>query len=269
MKDGSIYSIVCGMPRCGTRQFADFLNRDDRICIQGEIRSTLIPYISKLVLKADNEYKSGKLQKYFSKKKRYDAAVELFSLFSKGRRYKKKTALIHGFKPPGAELQHKVLCSVILPSVNKLIFFYCIRNIKDCFLSLSAMPWFRRTAEQFISRYIKSLKTAITVEQKSNNENAKTRICILNLDDFIATEEKANWIKQKLFSPLGIELSFSEAQAYINTTENRNSTMRATGTKRETVLPEAVSEIFQCKIDEINKVVADFNNIFEASLTYI
>jgi hypothetical protein len=109
----------------------------------------------------------------------------------------------------------------------------------------------------------------MTVKQNSNNKNAKTRIYILNLDDFIATEEKPTWIQQKLFSPLDVELSFSEAQAYINTTENRNSTMRATGTKRKTVLPEAVSEIFKCKIDEINNVVADFNNIFEVHLTSI
>jgi hypothetical protein len=265
MKDGSIYSIVCGMPRCGTRQFTDFLNRDDRICIQAEIRSGLIPHIYKLVMTADDEYMNGKQQKYFNEK-RYAAVVELFSFFSKGPRKFKETASFQGFKTPGAELQHKMLCSIILPSVHELVFFYCIRNIKDCYLSLAAMPWFKRTPEQFINGYIKSLKRAIRIYQDSKSDNSKTRICMLHLDDFIASAGKADWISNKLFGPLGIILSQAEAEAYIQTTENRNSTLRATGSKRETVLSENVKKIFQSKIDEVNTVVANFNDAFGANL---
>jgi hypothetical protein len=265
MSTGTIYSVICGMPRCGTRQFADFLNKEDRACIQAEIKASLIPYIYDLLMKADSEYESGKQQKHFLKK-RYEAIVELFSLFSKGARAVKPSASLHGFKTPNAEFYYEALCAMILPSFERLVFFYCIRNIKDCFLSLSAMPWFNRTPEQFISRYLKSLKTAIKIHKKTKKENSKTSIGILHLDDFIGAEDKASWLISKLYAPVEIDLPLARATTYIETTGNRNSTVRMIGTKRETELAADINNFFQTKMEEVNPIVAEFNKVFGAHL---
>ena len=265
MDTATIYSVICGMPRCGTRQFTDFLSKDERICIQGEIKTSLIPYMHDLLLRADSEYDSGKQQKYFNRK-RYDAVIQLFSLFSKGAKAVKPSASLHGFKTPNAELCYKELCSMILPSVDRLIFFYCIRHIKDCFLSLSAMPWFNRTPEQFIARYIKSLKTAIKINQKTKKERSKISIYILHLDDFIAAEDKARWLISKLYDPIGINLPLARATDYIETTGNRNSTARMIGTKRETELAPGINAFFQTQKEKVNTMIAEFNTVFGTNL---
>jgi hypothetical protein len=265
MDSATIYTVICGMPRCGTRQFTDFLSKDERICIQGEIKTSLIPYMRDLLLRADSEYDSGKQQKYFSRK-RLEAVIQLFSLFSKGAKAFKPSASLHGFKTPNAELCYKELFSMILPSVDRLVFFYCIRNIKDCFLSLSAMPWFNRTPEQFIDRYIKSLKTAIKINKKTKKESSKTSIYTLHLDDFIAAEDKAHWLISKLYAPIGIDLPLARATDYIEKTGNRNSTVRMIGTKRETELAPDINAFFQTKKEKVNTIIAEFNTVFGTNL---
>jgi hypothetical protein len=46
------FTVLCGMPRCGTRQFADFLNAHPRLCLQGEIRSGLVNTIPRPWMRA-------------------------------------------------------------------------------------------------------------------------------------------------------------------------------------------------------------------------
>ena len=225
----------------------------------------MIACMHDLVFRADKVYNTGRQQKYFVGK-RYEVISELFSLFSKGARVVKHTALVHGFKTPNAEFYHKMLCSMILPSVDRLVFLYCIRSIKDCFLSLSAMSWFNSTPEEFIDRYIKSLKTSIAIKRQTKKENSKTNIRPLHLDEFIGVEDKASWLKTKLFGAVGVELSLVQAKEYFETTDNRNATIRATGSRRETELDADTSKIFQAKMKSINSVIAEFNDVCEATL---
>jgi hypothetical protein len=261
MNTFSNYVILCGMPRCGTRQFTDLLNRDNRICLQGEIKQSMIKPIYELVKAADAAYINGTQLKYYQQKRAL-AISELFSFFSKANRIIKPEASIHGFKTPNIELLHEILTAMFTPSTNQLSYLYCIRNIKDCYLSLTSMVWFKATQEQFIARYIRSLRTAVELGQKSRIANSKTQVRILNLDEYIKETDKADWIIHRIYSQIGMHVTRERAIEIVTTTENRNATERATGKRRDNNVSSNVHEVFLTNKIAINSAVAEFNEMF-------
>ncbi|MFD2780234.1 hypothetical protein ACFS32_02845 [Novosphingobium pokkalii] len=82
------FTVLCGMPRCGTRQFADFLNAHPRLCLQGEIRSGLVNTIRATLDAGDRAYASGYAANYY-RQKRAQGVIDLFTLLSKARRISK------------------------------------------------------------------------------------------------------------------------------------------------------------------------------------
>jgi hypothetical protein len=265
MSNFSNYVILCGMPRCGTRQFADLLDRDDRVCLQGEIKQSMILPIYELVKAADAAYVDGTQLKYYQKKRAL-AVAEMFSFFSKANRNVKLEPSIHGFKTPNIEFLHEMLSAIFLPSTDRLNYLYCIRNIKDCYLSLTSMVWFNKTQEQFIARYIRSLKTAVELSNISKMDGSKVAVGILNLNSYIEAQDKADWLISRIYRPLGIDIAKEQAIKIVSTTENRNATERATGKSRPKNVTDEVHAVFLKNKNAINSAVVEFNDAFGESL---
>jgi hypothetical protein len=164
------FVVLCGMPRCGTRQFADFLNRHPRLCLQGEIRGTLLGTIRGALEAAQQAYPRGYAARAF-REKRARGVIDLFGLLSKGNRITKQGADIHGFKCPQMERQQGHITAIVRPAFKRLVWLHAIRNPVDCWLSLRAMPWFSDDPDQFVERYCSSLDYARTLAERSGGGN--------------------------------------------------------------------------------------------------
>jgi hypothetical protein len=259
------YIVLCGMPRCGTRQFSDFINRDERVCLQAEIHKPLVESVHTLVTHADKVYGAGKKSKLYTEK-RCIIVPELFGYISKVSKNTKETAVIHGFKTPGIEECHQQLSELLLPSTQKLVYLYSIRNIKDCYLSISSMSWFKSTQKRFIGKYISSLRDAIALHKSAQKKGSKIQVSALNLDDYIASNDKPAWINERLYRPVGIDISHERAAELIKTTKNTNATARITGKERPTELSLPMHLMFMANQRRINNAVRDFNATFGENL---
>jgi hypothetical protein len=260
------FAVVCGMPRSGTRQFADFLNRHPDICIQGEIRDALVPSIRDLMVAGDTTYSTGSSGKNYQVK-RAQIVVDNFSGFSKAKREVKRKSKIVGFKTPRVERRHEDLDIIVGDSFRKTEYFYCIRNVADCYLSLLSMPWFSATPSSYISNYISSLNDAVKLGRIGQRSRARVGLRVLNLDDFIRSDAKAHWISDRMFSVLPITTEQSWFDEIVANTENRNATENAVGKKRAKTLPSEALTVFQRRYSSIEKAVNRFNLAFNENLS--
>lgn len=262
MIDKNPFVIVCGLPRSGTRQFTDILNQDPRICLQAEVSPVLIPKMHDLLSAADRAYaRHSSLPGYLAK--RAEIIVQLLSGFSKGRRNIKPSAVVHGFKTPSVEKRYKTLCEMILPSYGALNFFFCVRGFTDCYLSLSSMPWFNKTPEEYTNIYVKSLATAVKIG--SLPEKAVSISC-LNLDEFITAEDKGTWLHDHLFSRVPVSISKERSGKYYSKTRNINATKRVTGEDRRNALSDSEATYFSSRLQEINQSIQAFNQHFKSAV---
>lgn len=261
------FVVLCGMPRCGTRQFADFLNRHPRLCLQGEIRGTLLGTIRGALEAARQAYPKGYAARAF-REKRARGVIDLFALLSKGNRITKQGADIHGFKCPQMERQQGHITAIVRPAFKRLVWLHAIRNPVDCWLSLQAMPWFSDDLDQFVERYCSSLDYARALAERSGAERSRTgrsgaetstTITALDLDAFIASADKPGWIGQHLFAPLDLAPSAAELARFAATTDNRNATTRATGTARPRRLAPADHARFEHHAPRLEAAIAAYN----------
>lgn len=272
------FVVLCGMPRCGTRQFADFLNRHPRLCLQGEIRGTLLGTIRGALEAAQQAYPRGYAARAF-REKRARGVIDLFGLLSKGNRITKQGADIHGFKCPQMERQQGHITAIVRPAFKRLVWLHAIRNPVDCWLSLRAMPWFSDDPDQFVERYCSSLDYARAIAERSGAERGGTEtdappvttgaptptlamgttIAALDLDAFIASADKPGWLGQHLFAPLGLAPSAAELAHFAATTDNRNATTRATGTARSRMLDPADHARFEHHAPRLEAAIAAYN----------
>lgn len=262
-----IYGVVCGMPRCGTRNFASLLNKYRHFAIQAEIPFPLLEGALKLIQNADSTFEKGnpKVPPIW-RARRYDAIAGAIMLVSKANPLVRRNAIVQGFKLPNAEFESDLLDEVLLPSVSRVHYMYCIRNPVDCYLSLSAMPWFRRTAEGYIQNYIRSLNRICDMKQKAVASGAQVSFAIFNLDTFIAAKSQARWLSQNMFAPLDVEVSPKRCQLFLESMGYINSTKQATGKDREKTLPPDAIEVFQSKKPRLRHAIAKFNAVFEEDL---
>jgi hypothetical protein len=261
-----VFVVVCGMPRSGTRQFADFLNRHTAIAVQGEIRPSLIRSIRKLLSEADAAYPSGYAAKYYHKK-RARIVADMFAGLSKGRRVSKPKAHILGFKTPLGEHYGAYVDDIVGDSFAHTSYFYCIRNIVDCYLSLIEMPWFIEGPNAYITSYINSLNNAVALQEQAAAGGSRLSIGVLNLDDFIRSDAKAAWVEARLFAPLPATLAPGWIDEIVGSTSNRNATEKATGKRRKKELTGPATEVFLHRQAEIEHAVARFNAAFSENLT--
>lgn len=260
------FVVVCGMPRCGTRQFADFMSRHTSVALQGEISNPVVPIIRKAVEAADQLYPAGYAADAIARKRPH-TIIQMFGSFSKTMPIHVPDARIHGFKSPSAELMHRDLNKLLLPSFPQIQYFYCIRNPIDCYLSLSSMPWFAMDAKDYIDRYITSISAASQIAKISSEGRRRVVISTLNLDSFIATKDKAMWLRQRVFAPLKIAPSVEWLAKITETTENRNATERVTGTRRgKSIKPEALA-VFREHEAKLQQAVDVFNATFKETLS--
>lgn len=260
------YAIVCGMPRCGTRQFTDFLNNHPNVCIQDEIGEIVLKRACELVLLADKVYLDSSARNSYLAKRR-TVVAQLLGLFTKGRIRFKEGSVVNGFKTPNVELHGLTLNAVFAPSFARLHYLYCIRNLRDCYLSLTAMPWFRLTRSEYASRYMASLSTAMDLRQASMSaDEPRFDIHILNLDAFVASENRGDWIRDCLFARAGATISDEVAADIVARTRNANSTKNKFGRKRPTTFSADDAKYFGERRTEIEEVVARFNETFGSCL---
>jgi hypothetical protein len=234
--------------------------------VQGEIRPSLIRSIRKLLSAGDAAYPSGYAARYFHKK-RARLVAELFAGLSKGRRVSKPKATINGFKTPLAEHYRTYVREIVGESFVHTNYLYCIRNIVDCYLSLIEMPWFVEGPNAYITSYINSLNDAVALQEHASTGGARLSIGVLNLDDFIRCDAKAEWVAERLFAPLPVKLEPGWIDEIVGTTDNRNATEKATGKRRKKELAGPAAEVFLHRRSEIEQAVSRFNAAFSENLT--
>lgn len=259
------FVVLCGMPRCGTRQFADFLNAHPRLCLQGEIRSALVGTIRATLEAGDRAYASGYAANYY-RQKRAQGVIDLFTLLSKTRRLSKPGADLHGFKCPQMERQSAAMTAIVRPAFRRLAWLHCIRNPADCWLSLKAMPWFADDMDRFVERYCSSLDQARAIADAAPIDGLDVTIAPLELDAFIAAADKAAWLDRHLFAPLGVTVSNEELARFVATVDNRNATERATGAARARQLCRQDHAAMAAHAARLDASIAAYNARFGAAL---
>ncbi|GHC97449.1 hypothetical protein [Novosphingobium pokkalii] len=259
------FTVLCGMPRCGTRQFADFLNAHPRLCLQGEIRSGLVNTIRATLDAGDRAYASGYAANYY-RQKRAQGVIDLFTLLSKARRISKPGADLHGFKCPQIERQSAAITAIVRPAFATLHWLHCIRNPADCWLSLKAMPWFSDSLDQFVTRYCDSLDQARAIAEAPAVEGLAVDIHALDLDAFIAAPDKPAWLGQHLFGPLDVAVAPEALARIVAGTDNRNATERATGSARPKVLSAEDHAGLRRHAGRLDDAIGAYNTRFGTAL---
>lgn len=257
------FVVLCGMPRCGTRQFADFANAHPRLCVQGEIRGSLLPVIRATLEAGAAAYPTGYSAHQF-RQKRAQGLADLLALLSKSQRIAKPGAdgdsLIHGLKCPQIERQRGLLAAIVRPAFRRMVWLHCIRNPADCWLSLRAMPWFHDDLDQFVARYCTSLAQACALaDSPATDPRFAQSVAALNLDAFIASPDRAGWLGRHLFAPLGLGPPAAELDRIVAATGNRNATSRATGTPRASRLDAADHAGFLRHAARLDEAIGAYN----------
>ncbi len=229
--------IVGGFPRAGTRQFTDIFNNHPEICIKGECWPKSFKMLANTFAQADIDHKGKRTEnKYFGE--RIYSALNAYAFISKGtnKPFNFTNKKFLGFKKPRIEI-HLNSIDKLFGNHSKIIFFYCIRNLRDNFLSENSM--FNISAERFVERTQKSLDALNEIMRRPNYN-----FHIISLDEFIQSEDKGSWLSDNLFSKLPINnLNALNCQNYLVNTSNRNATI-AKGKHRKTTLSEEFSQFF-------------------------
>ena len=229
--------IVGGFPRAGTRQFTDVLNAHPDVRVHGEIPRGTLRKVGELFVQADADY-SGRWSRQFFERRRARAALVTIAALGKGKprgpRLDVKKAVV-GFKTPWVELDHTTLR--LLFRGERPTFYYCVRNLRDNFLSARAV--LNKSPENYLGRTRQSLATALHLMDDPDFD-----LRVLSLDDFLGCEDAGTWLATNLFGALPIDgVVPGQATRYFGSTTNRNATVRKLGTRRPKTLEPAVQKL--------------------------
>lgn len=261
----SRFLVVCGMPRSGTRQFSDYLNSVSVCSIQGEINEKIIPHIYSVLKSADDAYMGSKHEGVWLEK-RPGTVFSLFSDFQKLKKFpSKKDCQMVGFKTPGIEIRYNYIKKIVGESFSQTVWFYCIRDFIDCYLSLRSMPWFNRGASQFVDKYIRSLSAAVRILDEGVHNNASF-IYPLNLSDYVVSEDKVLWVKDNIYSKIDVDISYNDIEGIILKAVNRNSGENRFGVVEKPKMSNEDIQVFEKRKQEINDMVNIFNVKFGQTL---
>lgn len=262
--DPLAFLVVCGLPRSGTRQFTDILNQHPAISVQGEISLGLIPKIRDILLYTEKTYRGRKAFDVFQRK-RARLAIEIVSGLSQSNRIGNNNARIVGFKTPRAERHYKAIRDITGNSFIRLHYIFCIRRISDCYLSLSSMPWFKKSENQFIDMYIKSLLVAARIK---DDALPKENISYAYLNEFVESSDKGSWIENTLFDPISIHTQKGDGLRFLSGTSNVNSTVSYTGKQKNNEFSKETLDLFSRRSLDIANAIDLFNKKFNASIPY-
>ncbi|SDI96726.1 hypothetical protein SAMN04487867_11920 [Vreelandella titanicae] len=232
------FCFIGGLPRAGTRQFTDVINAHSACLIQGEFYPNSLKLVGKLLQQADVDHKG----KYFDstyQRHRTLGAMNMLSMISKSRYYDFDNSLsVVGFKSPRLELHKKTLDIIFKFYESEVVFFYCVRNLFDNYLSLNSM--FNVPVERFIYQTKLSLEGYFQLCL-----DKKYHVQLLDLDDFIGADNKKYWLFSHIFDSAlkGLGVNAEQCAEYYEETINRNST-EASGKSRR-------SSLDNCEIEAI------------------
>lgn len=241
--------IVGGFPRAGTRQFTDVLNEHPDIWIHGEIPRGTLRKVGELFAQAQQDH-TGHWSGRFFEARRARAALTTIAAVGKGKRAKLdvKKAVV-GFKTPWVELEYATLSSLFRG--ERSTFFYCVRNLRDNYLSARAV--LKKSPENYLTRARQSLGTALEMMEDPDFD-----VHVLSLDDFLNGGDAGAWLANKLFRGLPVEEpSIRRAARYLANTTNRNASVRKLGKERpKTLAPEVRTLLVNDR--ELGRLTAEF-----------
>lgn len=230
--------IIGGMPRAGTRQFTDILNKLDRVHIKGEVYRQSFNEACSLVSKANRDH-AGRWSEPSYLKARLKTVLNIIAGISKGSNtpFAFDGLEIVGFKCPRIEIDKDTIDCLFRNDVERLYFFYCIRNIKDNYLSEKSN--FSVSIERYVDRTVLSIRKLLEI-----HGDRVYKLQLLNLDDFISMKEKTLFIQNTIFQFLGdLDIEDNHCEELYKATTNRNATKNV-GKQRLTTLTDREKEFF-------------------------
>ena len=187
--------VVCGHPRSGTRMCANLLNNSPAFEIQGEIPARLAkPTLDWLVALRD-AWGIERLSDCYSEARR------TFKTVSKARALTRDSARWFGHKTPRHERWFDHYERLFDDREAPVRYVYCLRNPFDVWRSYRSMPWSRQmTVRQFAKSWLASVEGF-----EAMLEGARERCVLFNLDEMLAAEDRNQWVRHRLFEPLGAQ----------------------------------------------------------------
>lgn len=229
--------IVGGFPRAGTRQFTDILNKHGRVSIKGEFYPKVIRSLLSTFRVAD-EVNSSRWTNENYNKWRMVSALNAYAAFSKGSNspFDFQGLEVAGFKCPRAEVFFSDIKQLI--GFEKVVFFYCVRNVEDNFLSENST--FGVTVEDYVSKSIESMRSGLDISQYADVE-----FKVLSLDSYLASTDKSSWVVENIFSNFNsLNIDISEVRGVVEKVENTNATVRHGKVRRQKLTREEYEYIY-------------------------
>lgn len=242
--------FVMGMPRSGTRNFADLINQHPGISLQGEVPNPIMKRLIDIADRLDdaNINKAHRNERWKNRKAWFFYLN--FALMNKGvpSDFNGDEVFI-GHKTPSSENFIEAYEKHFLDAGVKPVYFYCLRHPCEVWKSLKNMSWNKiSSVDQFVEKYKRSYAN---FERAFRSESID--IHLLNLNDYISSESKPDYLRDKVFHRLGLELPIA-----LETTGevfNRNSSQRAVGKA-----PDSIDKYDRKRIEEDDKI-SDIINI--------
>jgi hypothetical protein len=197
--------FICGMGRSGTTNALRVLNTHPSVMLNGEISLSVLNQFFALLDGVERSYaeKDDTLEGW--RKRKIDYMFESFGYLSKGGRGQLKklpAARFRGHKTPRLETLFEKYEAHFRGSGYPPRYIYCARNPFDCWRSYKATSWNRHDGvTEFLAQYMASFERL-----KVMQEHADGRVFVLKLDDLIAASDAAEWYRDRLFTPLGLDM---------------------------------------------------------------
>ena len=252
--------VIGGLPRGGTRNFADLASAHPDVRLFGEVHRNGVAAATR-ALKAVEKFQKAsdaRGQAAFLARKHH-IALALLALHSKmPKPYGSESGRysgVFGFKTPGIELQFDKVAA-LTEGFERRVFFFCCRNLDDNYLSLASLGW-----RSDVGHYLRTVKKhlgAVLAMHELSQRNGGWTVRPLYLDSYIASEDKAAWLIEHMFEPLGLPLTTGDVVGFIERTTNRNSTLSKTGQDRRQELTLEERRTFE-KAADVESLLARFN----------
>ena len=194
--------FILGMGRSGTTTAQRVLNAHPSVSLTGEVPLAVLRALFATLDAADKAHAKTR-EGWLSRKTGF--MFDAFGSLSKGgvgAAGRRADALFRGFKEPRLESLFAPL-ETHFASVGLLPrYVYCARNPFDCWRSYKATSW-NSYAEvnRFLADYVKSFE-----HLQAMRAAAPERVCVLNLDDAIASRDAAKFYSDTLFGFLGLDV---------------------------------------------------------------
>jgi len=211
-------AIIGGFPRAGTRQFCNLVNLVPDCSIQGEMHTHAYNLFAEFVQEIDKTYEGRWMGEGYAER-RAEAVLEAYRLFSKTNRNDGvdwNLLKVAGLKKPLAEIAHNQTKLLFGPSRRSITYFYCLRGIHSNFNSLAG------AFDYTVPHYKKRISASISGLQEMTDD-AFFDIRPLHLEGFI-NSDGAQWVHEKLFEPIGLNMTREETSDAIERTSGSNRT---------------------------------------------